>query len=130
MAARAPTAVQRAQLHACVALEAVPPPHAADAGATVATLAVRVGAEHPVVAIKAKSVPRLLGRRHFGQWNVGEDPDRRVLAAVVLVRVPHAVVQHMKLRQGLRHVLLLEIRKQQNDLDGGVRPLNVQQGLR
>ena len=51
MAAGAGAAVCGAALDARVALEAVLPQHAADAGALVAVFAVRIGVEHPVVAV-------------------------------------------------------------------------------
>ena len=61
-------------------------PHdAADTGALVAIFAVDVGVKHPVVAVQTQLVTGLLRRRHPRQRNVGEYPDWRVFALVVLV---------------------------------------------
>ncbi len=130
MAACAQVTVERARLNACIALEAVLPLHAANAGASVAVFAMFVSVEHPIVAVEAKRVTGLLRRRHAGQWNVGEYPDWGAFAIVVLVGVLHPVVQHVKMRHGLGHVLLFEVRKQQHELDGGVGLLYVQQRRR
>ena len=118
-----------AELDAGVALETVLAQHAADAGASVAVLTVRIGVEHPVVAVETKQVAGFLRRGHARQRNVGEDPDGRVLALVVLmVAVLHPVVQHVEERHCLRNVLLLEVREQQHKSDAGVEQLNVKQG--
>lgn len=111
--------MQGARLDAGAAVEAVATSDAADAGAAVAVLAMRVGVEHPVVAVKTQQVAGFLGRRHARQRNVGEDPDGRVLARVVLVIVPHSIIQHVQVWHGFYHALLLEVGEQQHYLHAG-----------
>ena len=127
MAAGAREAVLRAYFDAGVALAAMQPSDAANAGALVAQFAVGVGVEHPVVAVQAQRVTGFLGRWYALQRNVGEDSDGRALVAVVLVGVLHTVAQHVQVRHGLQHSLFLEVRKQQQKLDVGVAPPDVRQ---
>ena len=117
----------RANFDACVALETMAPRSAADAGALVAQFAVRVGVEHPVIAVETQQVAGFLRRRYARQGNVGEDSDGCAVVAVVLVAVLYTVVQHMQVGHGLQHALFLEVRKQQQNLDIGVVTPNVRQ---